>query len=142
MPTRLRLVAVAAFIGVNLGAASAVAQAERAWVKVEDQAVAASTVQIEDVNMPSAGWIVVHAADNKGEYQEGHIIGHVAVKPGNHGDVSVPLNRPVKAGDRLFITLHTDKGTRGRFEFDAATGFADDPFVVGGVPVIAKFSVK
>lgn len=59
-----------------------------------------------------------------------------------HADVAVPLNRPVMSGDCLFVTLHTDKGTRGRFEFDAATGFVDDPFVVGGVPVIAKFSVK
>lgn len=74
-----------------------------------------SAVSIGSVTADKDGYVVIHRTDVTGTLP-GQIIGHAPVKAGQNAEVSVPLDKPAKAGTKLIVMLHEEGNNDTTFD--------------------------
>lgn len=104
-------------------------------VIVEDQALEASSITVQEVISAGPGWMVIHAT---AEGKPGPILGFTQVSEGHNDDVRVEIDAS-KATDQLFAMLHVDQGEIGTFEFPEGE---DKPAFAGETMVNVPFNVQ
>lgn len=110
---------------LTFGAISAQAES---MISTDGLKATESAVSVGTVKADKDGYVVVHSTDFTGTIP-GTVIGHAAVKAGESAEVSIPLDRKTKAGDKLIVMLH-EEGDNDT-DFDAA----DKPATTGRGPV-------
>jgi len=90
-----------------------------------DQQITNDTVMIGSVISDQPTFVSVRADDSG---KPGNVLGSAPVKAGTTGAVAVSIPGGTDAND-VWVTLHTDAGTQGTFEFDGQSG-ADMPIVL------------
>ncbi len=96
-----------------------------ASVEVDDQASTGSTIVVRSVDLPAAGFVVVHA-DNGGK--PGMVIGHSDLLPaGVSTDVVVTLDAPLEGDATVFPMAHVDANANGEYEFAPPDDLTDVP---------------
>lgn len=109
-------------------------------VTVQDQTIEVlNQVVVREVVSDGLGFIVIHEDDAGGF---GPAIGHAAVSGGTTPDVTVTLDRAVRAGERLYAMLHVDDGTLGTYEFDGENGLDAPASNLAGEIVAPPFVVS
>jgi hypothetical protein len=87
-----------------------------------------SAVTVPSVTAEKAGYIVVHTTDFTGTLP-GAVIGHAPVPAGESTNVSISLERAMKAGAKVVVMLHEEGD--GDADFDSA----DKPATSSGATV-------
>lgn len=113
------------------GGAAVAAQAEAIIQAPAMAMVMGDEVVIDLVKTPTAGWLVIHAANGD---QPGDVLGQTAVTAGETIGVKVNVSE-VTPG--MIAMLHVDEGASGVYEFPGADG----PLMIDGKPVIVAFGV-
>jgi hypothetical protein len=86
-----------------------------ASVIVFDQKLNGSDVKVSYVYAPEKSFAVVYGSDQSGKLSA-KALGSVALDPGDHRDVKVPLTEQVKSGDALWVSLYRAKGDGATFD--------------------------
>jgi len=95
------------------------------------------TVRVAEVFSETPGWLVVHA--DRG-HRAGPIIGWTHVDAGEHLQVPVRVRLPETLdASGLFVVLHADGGTLGRFEYPGPDAPARGP---QGQTIIDRFQLS
>ncbi len=98
-----------------------------AAITVEDQMSDGTTIVIRSVELPSAGFIAVHA-DNGGS--PGAVIGHSALLPaGTSRDVVVTLDTPLEGTSVVWPMAHIDVDGDGEYTFAPPDNAIDVPAI-------------
>ena len=114
----------------------------------QDAAVSASAqapgtaVTVAKVDMPAAGFLVIHAFDADGKPIAPASIGHVAVPAGTSENVEVEIGIQTEAGMKVLAMLHEDTGTQGIYEFGPGSTEHDKPITADGKPVVAPVPIQ
>jgi len=96
-------------------------------VAVEDQASDGTTVIVKSVDLPSAGFIAIHA-DNGGS--PGAVIGNSALlAAGSSSDVSITLDAPLEGTSIIWPMVHIDSDSDGEYTFMPPDNIIDVPGV-------------
>jgi len=96
-------------------------------VAVEDQTSDGSTVVVQSVDLPSPGFIAIHA-DNGGS--PGAVIGNSALLPaGSSSDVSITLDTPLDGTSIIWPMVHVDSDSDGQYTFMPPDNAIDVPGV-------------
>ncbi|MEQ8472727.1 MAG: hypothetical protein RIC35_16165 [Marinoscillum sp.] len=112
--------------GVDLPIIFSSIDIEAPFVTASDQAVAGSTVVVDEVKAAVDGWIVIHA-NNDGA--PGDVLGQAFVEAGTSMDVSVDLGETTPStGDIFFPMLHIESPADGEYGFPDN---GDDPEIFG-----------
>ncbi len=120
---------------------STLAAGEKGQISVSPQA-AGSSVFVDEIGMPSTGWVVVHAVQDGVPDLTGSI-GHIQVPAGPTEDITVPLDRPASPGEAVAVMLHLDTGAARVFEFaNGAQEKLDMPVLRDGEPVMAMVTLN
>jgi hypothetical protein len=86
-----------------------------------------SSVTVASASAGKAGYLVVHeSADGT---TAGAVIGHKAIKAGDNKNVSIPLEKKMKAGAKLIVMMHSEDDNDTDFDE------ADKPVTSGRGPV-------
>jgi len=114
-------------------------------LSVEDQVISQNTVMVDSVEMSDQGWVVFHADNGTGMTPQvpGIISDTVQVSAGTSKDVGVGFNPDVSSpvdGQLVWVMLHTDNGTIGKYQFPSAKGF-DAPVMGDQDPVMKKVQI-
>jgi len=119
-------------------AMSLVAFAAPAWAedKIDADGLKATpnSVTVGSVTAGKAGYLVVHVTDDG--TTAGTIIGNKAIQAGANENVSIPLERKMKAGAKLIVMMHSEDDNDT--EFDEA----DKPVTSGRGPVQQVLTVQ
>jgi hypothetical protein len=96
-----------------------------------DQESSGASVVVDAANLPSGGYIVIHADDGG---SPGEVLGHSEyIEPGTVSSFAVSLDGPISADQTLFAMLHKDTDDDQTYEFPDADGpytnDAGDPIV-------------
>ena len=94
---------------------NAVAASTPASVIVFDQKLDGSAVKLSYVYAPAKSFAVVYGSDKEGRHN-GKALGSVAVEPGDHRDLKIPLDRQAKSGDALWISIYRAKDGSATFD--------------------------
>ncbi len=130
-------------IALSLGLASASAMAADSMVDVMNQSASAQgVVTIPAVTMGENGFVVIHESNAMGKPIAPASVGFVRLTAGEHKNVSVILDRPVKPGEKLYAMLHHDTGKMGVYEFGPGSTDVDLPVTANGSVVIKPFMIK
>lgn len=128
----------AAILALTIAAAQP-AWAEDPKIAVQDQRVeSGNIVKVQEVTSPSAGFLVIHAAEPEKDDAAGPAIGYAIVNSGSNSNVSVKLEQDVKSGEKLMAVLHEDAKADGMFDEGADKPVANP----GGATVMAGFLAK
>ena len=103
-----------------------------------EPAVIGDVVILEQVEVESDAWVVIHPAAPGGGPDASAALGYSFVLHGTTERVPVDLDRPVEPGDTLYAMLHGDTGDNGSFEF-YEPGSEDPPLIEDGSPVVEAF---
>ncbi|MFV1999274.1 MAG: hypothetical protein ACC654_02815 [Acidimicrobiia bacterium] len=96
-------------------------------VTVEDQMSDGTTIAVQSVNLPSPGFIAIHA-DNGGS--PGPVIGNSDLLPaGSSSDVSVTLDTPLDGTSIVWPMVHVDSDSDGQYTFMPPDNAIDVPGV-------------
>jgi hypothetical protein len=136
MSLAVALTAGAAYAGAALAQAQAPAPAQAPTIDVANQKLNRNTVTINDVNLPTRGFVAIHTADANGEMTN-RILGYAPLRAGDHKGVKVRLRGEHKAGETLWVVVHEPRarpliGAGGR-------GNIGQPFMQKGLPVDKSF---
>jgi len=93
-----------------------------ASVIVFDQKLDGSDVKVSYVYAPEKGFAVIYGSDQHGKHG-GKALGTLAIEPGDHRDVKVPISGQVKPGDSLWVSLYRAKGDGKTFDSANATSY-------------------
>lgn len=115
--------------------AQAPMQTSAPTIDVTNQKLTRNTVTINDVNMPTRGFVVVHASDAKG-MMTSRILGFAALREGDHKSVMVHLRGTHQAGETLWVVAHQ---TKGHAVGVRRRGNIGEPFMQNGQPVDKSF---
>jgi S-layer glycoprotein len=123
---------------VAVQAAAAQASTPTGSLTASDQALTNNAVLITSVTASQNGWVVVHESNADGTVKVPDNIGKMAVKAGTTTNLSIPLDKQVANGAKLWPMLHIDVGQPGVYEFPGA----DVPVAANGeivmVPVVVS----
>lgn len=103
---------------------------------------AGTTLSVDRVTIPDGGFVVIHASDKDGNPIAPESIGHAAIEPGTHEDVSVELDEAVESGDKVYVMLHEDSGEAGTYEFGPESSDVDLPTTYDGKAIIVPMEIK
>lgn len=114
-------------------------------LSVQDQVISQNTVMVDSIEMSDQGWVVFHADNGSGMAPQvpGIISDTVQVPAGTSKDVGVGFNPDVSSpvdGQLVWVMLHTDNGTIGKYQFPSAKGF-DAPIMGDQGPVMTKVQI-
>jgi hypothetical protein len=105
-----------------------------------DQALTNNAVLVTSVTASQDGWVVVHESNADGTVKVPDNIGKVAIKAGTTNNLSIPLDKQVADGAKLWPMLHIDVGQPGVYEFPGP----DVPVAANGdivmVPVVVHMA--
>ncbi len=107
-----------------------------ATIAADDQTGDGATVAVASVNLPTAGFVVIHA---DGGGSPGAILGWSDLLPaGDSTDVVVTLESPIDASATVFPMAHVDANGNGEYEFMPPEVTIDVPATTadGGVAVL------
>lgn len=98
-------------------------------LNVEDQMISQNMVNVSSVTFDQDGWIVIHAEDGGSPMVPDIISEPMMVTSGTHSDIKVSLaeGTELNDGDKVWVMLHTDTGTKGEYEFDGTDQSDDKP---------------
>lgn len=103
-----------------------------------DQALTNNAVLVTSVTASQDGWVVVHESNADGTVKVPDNIGKVAIKAGTTNNLSIPLDKQVADGAKLWPMLHIDVGQPGVYEFPGP----DVPVAANGdivmVPIVVN----
>ena len=120
---------------------STAASNEKGSISASDQA-AGGTITVDQIGMPSTGWVVVHAVHG-GEPDFTGSIGHTYVQAGPSANVSVPLDAPLAPGSEAVVMLHLDTGNARVYEFaNGGNEQVDGPVFKDGKPVMQRIALR
>ncbi len=95
-----------------------------ASLRVEDQRGEGSAIEIAEVSLPSAGWLVARA-DVAGT--PGELLGiSELLPPGTYAGVAVPFFVPVDSATGVHIAVHIDLDEDGIFTYEPPDAFIDE----------------
>ena len=104
---------------------------------VFDQKLEGNTVKLAYVYVPKKSLVVIYDAAAK-DGARGDARGSLALQPGDHRDVKIPLSAAPKAGDTLAVALYEDNDADGKF-----TAKSDLPYWKAGErPTESNFVVR
>lgn len=115
-----------------------------ATLMVSSQVISQNEIIIEGVDVPSDGWIVVHADNgNNGPVVPAIISEPTFISKGSSMEVKVKIDADaeISDGDQVWIMLHEDSGTSMQYEFDGNNDL-DPPFLVDGAPVMEPITIN
>lgn len=106
-----------------------------------DQKSEGSSVVVESVSLPAAGWVVVRADDGG---SPGEVIGiSTLLQKGVIAGVSVPFLVPLAESSPVHLALHIDVDEDGSFQYEPPDGFIDEIGVrATGEPAVATITVS
>jgi hypothetical protein len=107
-------------------------------MSASDQLLVNDTVIVASVTASQDGWVVVHESNPDGTVKVPDNIGKVQVKAGTTTNLSIPLDKQVANGAKLWPMLHIDVGQPGVYEFPGP----DVPVVVNGEIVMMPVVVN
>jgi len=134
------LVAAACSTGADTASTTTVAPAATpatspASVAVDDQTSDGTTIVVASVDLPSAGFVAVHA-DNDGS--PGPVIGRSDLLPaGTTDDVTITLDTALEGTSTVFPMVHIDMDGDGEYTFQPPDNVVDVP----GMTVDGKVAV-
>jgi hypothetical protein len=105
-------------------------------IAVDDQTSDGMTIVVKTVNLPSSGFVAVHA-DADGS--PGPVIGHSDILPaGENTDVTVTLDQTLTASGVVWPMVHIDMDGDGEYTFVPPDNAVDVPGITedGNVAVI------
>jgi hypothetical protein len=108
-----------------------------AGLTVRNQSSAAGHLVVDRVLAPDDSWVVVTSASKGGA--DATVVGLARVPAGESRNVDVSLAPGLEMNQGLVVTVHADRGVRGRFEFAASRFEAspDKPYFSAGVALSA-----
>ncbi|QNR25609.1 DUF7282 domain-containing protein [Croceimicrobium hydrocarbonivorans] len=114
-----------------------------ATLDVSTQVISQNMVEVTMTEVPSDGWIVIHADNGS----NGPVVPAIISEPkwieaGSNMSVMVQIdaNATITDGDQVWVMLHEDTGTKMQYEFDGNNDL-DPPFVVDGAPVMSAVNI-
>lgn len=133
MPARLSVPAFALACGIAVLTQPALAMQEPgastastpASVIVFDQKLDGSGVKLSYVYAPEKSFAVVYGSDQHGKRTR-KTLGSLALDPGDHRDVKIPISEQTKSGDALWVSLYRAKGDAKTFDSANATPYWSD----------------
>jgi hypothetical protein len=96
-----------------------------------------NSIKITYVYVPKKSFVVVHGSDAQGAIDQ-KSLGQLALEPGDHRDVKVPLTNAEKAGTKLWITLNQNVSNSGKLEPKTDVSY----WAAGEVPLANSFLIK
>ncbi|MDX5326762.1 MAG: hypothetical protein LPK80_10930 [Bacteroidota bacterium] len=117
---------------------------QEATLMVSSQVISQNMIEVEMVNVPEDGWVVVHADNGNGGPMVPDIISEpTMVKAGGSSSVMVKIagDATIQDGDKVWIMLHKDTGTKGQYEFDGQNDL-DPPYIKDGSPVMDPIMIE
>jgi plastocyanin len=107
-------------------------------IVVQDQESDGQSVLVQEVVATAPGYIVIHESGADGLIDLFNSIGYASVPAGVTARLTVPLDKPISSGMKLFVVLHQDAGAVGVYEYPGP----DEPVMVNGQVVSASFIVR
>jgi hypothetical protein len=86
-----------------------------ASVIVFDQKLDSPEVRVSYIFAPEKSFAVIYGSDEKGPDTK-KVLGELAVNPGDHRDLKVPLSGSAKSGDALWVALYRAKSGGAAFD--------------------------
>lgn len=93
-----------------------------ASIIVFDQKLDGSDVKVSYVYAPAKSFAVVYGSDQNSKPGT-KVLGSIALEPGDHRDVKVPISSQAKSGDALWVSLYRAKGDGKTFDSANATSY-------------------
>lgn len=115
-----------------------------ATLDVSTQVISQNMVEVSMVDVPSDGWIVIHADNgNNGPVVPDIISEPKFIEAGANQSIMVQIDgdASISDGDQVWVMLHEDTGTEMQYEFDGNNNL-DPPFVVDGAPVMSAIDIN
>jgi len=108
-----------------------------ASVIVFDQKLDGSAVKLSYIYAPHKSFAVVYGSGEEGRHS-GKALGSVAVEPGDHRDLKIPLDSQAKSGDALWISIYRAKDGSKAFDSKNDVSYWAD----GHLPSTNRFVVQ
>lgn len=115
-----------------------------ATLSVESQVISQNMIEVQMTDVPSDGWIVVHADNgNNGPVVPDIISEPKFIEAGSSSSIMVQIdeNAMIEDGDQVWIMLHEDTGMEMQYEFDGNNNL-DPPFIADGAPVMTPINIS
>ncbi|MCR9152584.1 MAG: hypothetical protein NXI09_00625 [Bacteroidetes bacterium] len=116
----------------------------KATLDISTQVISQNMVEVSMVDLPSDGWIVIHADNgNNGPIVPDIISEPKFVEAGANQSVMVQIasDATITDGDQIWVMLHEDTGMDMMYEFDGNNSL-DPPFTVDGAPVMTPIDIN
>lgn len=127
----MRKLLLASIFAVSAGALPAVAAS---MIAPDGLKATPNTVTVASVSADKAGYLVVHELSDG--TTAGTVIGHKAIKAGDNENISIPLEKKMKAGAKLIVMMHSEDDNDTDFDD------ADKPVTSGRGPVQQVVAVQ
>lgn len=117
---------------------------EVATLSASNQVISQNMIEVDMIDIPNDGWIVVHADNGNNAPVVPDIISEPKfVEAGSSQSIMVQIDADatISDGDQVWIMLHEDTGTEMQYEFDGNNNL-DPPFTVDGAPVMSPISIN
>ncbi len=117
---------------------------ELATITVNSQVISQNTVMVEMIDIPSDGWIVIHADNgSNGPVVPAIISEPTFVEAGENQNIEVAFtaDATLTDGDQVWVMLHEDTGAPMDYEFDGMNDL-DPPFIANGAPVMTPITIN
>jgi hypothetical protein len=105
-----------------------------------DQRTTGETVTVQNVTLPSGGFVVVHAPNVSTAPVES-VLGASSYLNSTNGSVEITLDEPLNRSTRLVVMAHRDTNDNQVYDFGSSNGSEDGPYTAGGNPVTASARV-
>ncbi len=117
---------------------------EVASLSVSTQVISQNMIEVDMIDIPNDGWIVVHADNgNNGPVVPDIISEPKFVEAGASQSIMVQIDASasITDGDQVWVMLHEDTGTEMQYEFDGNNDL-DPPFIADGAPVMSPIDIN
>lgn len=115
-----------------------------ASLSVSTQLISQNMIEVSMVDVPTDGWIVVHADNGS----NGPVVPEIISEPkfisaGSNQSVMVQIDADatISDGDQVWVMLHEDTGAEMMYEFDGNNNL-DPPFLVDASPVMSAIDIQ
>lgn len=106
-----------------------------------DQQSTGETVTVQNVTLPSGGFVVVHARNVSSAPVESVLGASSYLTNGTNENIEITLNEPINESTRLVVMAHTDSNDNQVYDFSSSNGSEDGPYTAASGPVTASAQV-
>ncbi len=124
MKTLKHAIALVAFTALTTSAAFADGHSVKPMIEAANQSVSNGTVSAAKVVAGENGWLVVHKTDDT--RKPGPVVAHAPLQKGENVDVAAILTEKIKAGEKLMLMVHSEKGGVKTGIFEYTLGVKED----------------